>query len=136
MGKGRVLVVDDEVELLELVKMRLAACGYDVEVASGGEEALEKTRAFDPEVILLDLMMPGVNGFEVCRAVKQNPAVYGTPIIIALTALADEENILRAMSDGANSYIVKPFETKDLLGTIDHYLEEKRNREKGKRGAA
>lgn len=127
MGKGKILVADDEGDLVHLVKLRLEACGYEVDVATGGEEALGKTRAWSPDLVLLDLMMPDIDGFEVCREMRANPSVFGSPAIVALSALADETSVQKALSAGADSYVVKPFEVSDLLATIEHYLHEKRN---------
>ena len=127
MSKGKILVVDDEGDLVDLVRMRLQACGYGVEVAACGQETLEKARLFSPHVILLDLVMPEMDGFDVCRTLRASSSVYGSPAVIALSALADEPSVERALATGADSYVVKPFEFRDLLATIEHYIDEKRN---------
>ena len=104
--KTRVLIVDDDVTLLEMYKERLAAEGYEVTTASNGEEGLARAVDILPQLILLDLMMPKVNGFDVLDILKTTPETKNIPIII-LTALIQDTNKQRGLKSGAADYIVK-----------------------------
>ncbi len=116
MGK-KILVVDDEPDLLVAIKIRLKAAGYDVEVAKDGAEGLEKARTVEPNLILLDLMLPKMNGYKVCRFIKFDEKYKHIPIIM-LTARAEEDDRILGMETGANLYMTKPFNNKELLENI------------------
>ena len=104
-----VLVVDDEPYNLELIEAMLSASGYEVYLAGGGEEALPLAHEKRPDLIILDLMMPGISGFEVCARVKMDPQTGGTPVLFvtSLNQIADKE---RAMAAGGDDFISKPFQ--------------------------
>ncbi|MBU2044003.1 MAG: response regulator [Candidatus Omnitrophica bacterium] len=117
MSKKRILVVDDEQALVELVKMRLEANGYEVLSAFDGQEALDKARKEKPDLIILDLMLPKIDGYKVCRMLKFDEKYKKIPIIL-FTARAQESDKKMGQDVGADSYIVKPFEPKALLAKI------------------
>ena len=118
---ARILVVDDEPEILDLVEAMLASSGYEVFLASGGEEALRLARERKPDLILLDLIMPGLSGFEVCARVKTDPQTGGIPVLFvtALTQISDKE---RALAAGGDDFLVKPFERAVLLARVEALL--------------
>ncbi len=121
MGNKRVLVVDDEPELVELVQMRLEANGYDVVTASDGPEGLEKARTMHPDLMILDLMLPQLNGYEVCTVLKQDTRFKRIPIVMftAKTQAKDEQT---ARDCGADAYLRKPFRPEEMLATIQTLL--------------
>ena len=122
---AKVLVVDDEPNILKMLEQYLSTEDFTVEVASSGMEALEKVDSFDPELILLDVMMPGMDGFEVLERIKGNPAHAATPVIM-LTARDQSADVLRGYQGGATAYQVKPFDMDELLETIAKVLRESR----------
>lgn len=119
----RVLIVDDEVNIVISLEFLLEQAGYHVRVAHNGEEGLEKIATFEPDLVLLDVMMPRMNGFEVCSRVRENPAWQHIKIVM-LTAKGREVEITKGLALGANAYITKPFSTKDLLAQVRHVLED------------
>lgn len=120
MGK-RVLLAEDEKNVILGVRTCLDAVGYQVEVVEDGEEALNAVRREHPDLILLDLLMPKIDGFEVLKVLKGDQATKQIPIIV-LTAKAEEEDRQRAMDLGANDYMTKPFKPQDLWDRLKHYL--------------
>lgn len=128
MPKEKILAVDDEVDLLELVKYTLTNYGYTVYCAESGESALEKVRATSPDLILLDLMLPGLDGLDVCRIVKNDHRTSHIPIII-LSAKGDEVDIVTGLELGADDYITKPFSPRVLLARIKTVLRRGREME-------
>ena len=122
MGK-RILVVDDEVQLVEMVKIRLEASGYDVLCAYDGLDGLDKAKKDKPDLIILDLMLPKMDGYKVCGLLK-NDSRYSKIPIMMFTARAQEEDAALSRELGAEAYVVKPFEPKLLLAKIKELLEE------------
>ena len=116
-----ILVVDDEAHILELISYNLKASGYTVQTALSGEEALESLEAVQPALILLDLMLPGIDGLEVCRRVKDDPRTAGVPIIM-LTARGDEVDKVLGLELGADDYITKPFSVRELIARVKSLL--------------
>lgn len=110
----RILVVDDDTPLAEMIGIVLESEGYDPEYCSDGAAALTKFRELDPDLVLLDVMLPGVDGIEICKRIR---AESGVPIIM-LTAKADTSDIVRGLEVGADDYIVKPFNPKELVARI------------------
>ena len=106
--KPKILVVDDEPEAVELVEFNLKQAGFDVATAVDGAEALKKARAVSPALILLDLMLPEIDGLEVCKLLRRDPATAGIPIIM-LTAKAAEIDRVLGLELGADDYVTKPF---------------------------
>ena len=121
MANEKILVVDDEEDVLELVRYNLDRNGYHVETASSGEEALEKARRKLPDLIILDLMLPGIDGLEVCRKLKNDVKTEGLPIIM-LTARSEETDIVTGLELGADEYVTKPFSPKVLIARVRRIL--------------
>ena len=119
----KVLIVDDEANIVISIEFLMKQAGYNIEVAYDGEEALEKTETFQPDLILLDVMMPKINGFEVCRRVRSNLDWKDTKIIM-LTAKGREVEVTKGLALGADSYIIKPFSTKELMAEVKFILGE------------
>jgi len=119
----RILVVDDETQLVEMVKMRLEASGYEVLSAYDGQEALDKARAEKPDLIVLDLMLPKLDGYKVCRMLKFDEKYKSIPIIL-FTARAQESDKEMGSQVGADAYMIKPFEPQVLLSKIKEFLGE------------
>lgn len=114
----KVLVVDDEPDILELLKYNLEREGYDVRTATDGEEAVERFKEFIPDVILLDIMMPRVDGVEACRRIRSLKD-FGNPHIIFLTARAEEYSEIAAFGVGADDYLTKPIKPRALMSRIN-----------------
>jgi two-component system, OmpR family, alkaline phosphatase synthesis response regulator PhoP len=121
MVKEKILVVDDEEDILELVRYNLSKERYRVSVALSGEVALQKAREERPDLILLDLMLPGLDGLTVCRELKRDPLTSSTPIVM-LTAKGEEADIVVGLELGADDYIVKPFSPRVLQARIKAVL--------------
>lgn len=114
----RILVIDDEEGVLILLKFRLGKFGHEVMTANNGIEGIRKARMFEPDLILLDLVMPGMSGFRVCELLKSYKKTKDIPIFI-FTALDRLEDVERAFEKGADDYIVKPFEVVTINNTIE-----------------
>jgi len=124
MAKKKVLIVDDEKDIVDTLTFRLNAAGYEVISAFDGQEALDKTRAENPDLIILDLMLPKIDGYKVCRMLKFDKNYKDIPIIM-FTARAQEEDKKLGEQMGADSYITKPFDPELLLNKIREFLGEK-----------
>src|ERR1044071_3826230 len=112
--KSRVLVVDDDPALAEMLTIVLRGEGFDTAVVGDGTRALPAVRELRPDVVLLDLMLPGMNGIDVCRAIR---SAAGVPIVM-LTAKSDTVDIVLGLESGADDYVVKPFKPKELVARI------------------
>ena len=122
MGEPRkVLIVDDEPNILTALEFLLRRSGYDVRLARDGGEALREVDAWRPDLMLLDIMMPVKNGYEVCQAVRERPELGATRIVM-LSAKGSEAEISKGLSLGADRYVTKPFSTQDLLATVGELL--------------
>ena len=117
MSKVNVLVVDDEETIIELVEYNLLKAGYEVNSVGSGEAALKAVNDNPPDVILLDLFLPGVDGLEVCRRLKKNPQTSHLPILM-ITAKGEESDIVAGLELGADDYITKPFSPKVLIARM------------------
>jgi len=117
----RILVVDDEIDLLELVRYNLVKEGYDVVCVGSGEEALKAARKDPPDLIVLDLMLPTVDGLEVCRRLKAEARTRDIPIVM-LTAKSEETDVISGLDRGADDYIAKPFSPRVLTARIKALL--------------
>lgn len=122
--KEHILVVEDESDLQELIKFNLIKEGYRVDCASSGQEALNKVRESQPNLIVLDILLPGIDGLEVCRTLKNNPETSQIPIIM-VTAKAEESDIITGLEMGADDYLTKPFSPKVLVARIRALLRRK-----------
>ncbi|HEX9385751.1 MAG TPA: HD domain-containing phosphohydrolase [Anaerolineales bacterium] len=114
---SRVLIVDDEYIGRETLQSVLEGEGYELEMAENGLQAIEKAKKLLPDVILLDVMMPGMTGFEVCQRIRSDPQIAEIPIIV-LTALDDRESLLNALKAGADDFISKPFDRYELRARL------------------
>jgi DNA-binding response OmpR family regulator len=123
MTKKHILVVDDEVQLANMVKMRLEANNYSVSVAYDGEDALQKVSTNKPDLIILDIVLPKLDGYMICSLLKKNDPTKNIPIIL-FTAREQEEDRLLGEKVGANAYITKPFGSQVLLEKIKELLAE------------
>jgi DNA-binding response OmpR family regulator len=119
--KSKILVVDDEPEAVELVEFNLKKAGFDVATASDGAQALRKARSVSPDLIVLDLMMPEIDGLEVCKILRRDPATAGIPIIM-LTARATEIDRIVGLELGADDYVTKPFSPRELVLRVNKVL--------------
>jgi len=119
--KEHILIIEDEPDIAELLEFNLQNDKYKTSIADNGESGLEKARKLLPDLILLDLMLPGIKGLDVCRILKADKTMNETSIII-LTALGQEENIVKGLEAGADDYITKPFSVKVLLARINAVL--------------
>lgn len=124
--KKRILLVDDEPDVVKVVKFRLEENNYEVLVAVDGQEALEKARKENPDLIILDLMLPKMDGYKVCRMLKFDEKYKHIPIIM-FTARGQDLDKKVGYDVGANEYIIKPFESQVLLGKIKDLLAESSN---------
>jgi len=117
MAKETVLVVDDEEDILELISYNLAKEGYTVHSVTSGEAALSQVLRSPPDVIVLDLMLPGVDGMEVCRRLKRNDATRRIPVIM-VTAKTEDADIVTGLEVGADDYVTKPFSPRVLIAHL------------------
>ncbi len=124
MPSGNILVVDDDEDILELVSYNLTKAGYKVAKATTGEEALKAARTKVPDLILLDIMLPGLDGFEVCNTLKRDPRTTNVPVIM-LTARGEEPDVVAGLEMGADDYITKPFSPRVMLARIRAVLRRK-----------
>jgi len=124
MVKQNILVVDDEEDILELLKFNLSREGYQVLCAVSGEQALRLVRPENPDLIVLDLMLPGIDGLEVTRRLKNDPDTKNIPIVM-LTAKGEEADIVTGLELGADDYITKPFSPRILVARIRAVLRRK-----------
>jgi len=116
--RARVLIVDDEPDLVRILQFGLESIGYGVETASDGQEGLKKAREIKPDIILLDLMLPKLDGYKVCRLLKFDERYKHIPVII-LSARTQEGDQTLAMEMGANRFITKPYDFSEVLGHIE-----------------
>jgi two-component system phosphate regulon response regulator PhoB len=128
----RILVVDDEPDLLELVRVNLRQAGYEVVTAETGREALECLRRSQPELIVLDLMLPDLSGTELCRQVRSDPETSWLPIIM-LTAKTDEVDRVVGLELGADDYVTKPFSPRELVLRVRAVLRRRTPEQHGER---
>ncbi len=123
--KGRILVVDDEHDILDLVKYNLEKEGFEITTVLTGEEALQIARKIRPDLILLDLMLPGLDGLEVCKILKNESDTSEIPIIM-LTAKGEESDVVTGLELGADDYISKPFSPKVLIARVRAIMRRKK----------
>ncbi len=124
MARERILVVEDEDDIQELIRYNLVKEGYQVETVSSGEDALKAVSATLPNLVVLDLMLPGASGLEVCKALKNNPKTMNVSVIM-LTAKTEEADIVIGLELGADDYITKPFSPKVLVARVRACLRRK-----------
>ena len=119
----RVLIVDDEENIVMSLEYLMKREGFDVDVAMDGEQALAQMAAFSPDLVLLDIMLPKKNGYDVCREIRAHPG-WGEVRIVMLTAKGRDTEIAKGMALGADSYVTKPFATRDLAALVKRLVGE------------
>jgi len=124
VGKSRILIVEDDASLAEVLQYNLSQEGYDVQVASDGQQGLRAIRLRRPDLVVLDLMLPMIEGLEVCRRLRADPTTQDL-LVLMLTARSEESDQLVGFSAGADDYVTKPFSVKVLLQRINALLRRK-----------
>ncbi len=124
MSKDKILVIEDEEDILALIHFNLVKAGFRVECATTGEDGLKKARDINPGLILLDLMLPGMDGLDVCRKLRLAPETKDC-LIIMLTAKGEEHDVVKGLELGADDYLPKPFSTQVLLARVHAVLRRK-----------
>ncbi|HEY2082619.1 MAG TPA: response regulator [Verrucomicrobiae bacterium] len=119
--RKKILVVDDDAELVELVSFNLKQAGYSIGTASDGVEAIKKARSLGPDLIVLDIMMPELDGFAVCEILRRDAATASIPIMM-LTALSSELGRMAGLGSGASDFLTKPFSPRLLVARIEELL--------------
>jgi len=117
----KILLIDDEQDLIDTLRYRLENAGFEVFTAMDGLQDLEEARKCDPNIILLDIMMPRMDGYQTCRVLKNDSRTKHIPVVI-LTAKGQEIDKQKGKEAGADGYIVKPFEGRDLIEKLNGYL--------------
>lgn len=121
MPKQKILIVEDEESLLKLESILLTSKGFEVKGVSNGRAALEEIQKSQPDLVLLDIMLPEMDGFEVCKKIKEDPQTRDIPVIM-LTAKKTREDMEKGKEVGADCYITKPFKSAMVIETIQRYL--------------
>lgn len=116
-AKGKILIADDEPDIVEIIRYNLTKEGYEIVTATNGDDAIQKAKLSQPDLIILDIMMPRKNGVEVCEILRAQPAFKDT-VIVFLTALSDESSHVKGLETGADDYISKPVSPKILVSRI------------------
>ena len=139
MPTGKILVIDDETDVLEVLRLVLSRSGYDVEASSSGMEGLARAQAGRPDLVLLDIMMQRMDGWEVLRALKSDADTRDIPVVI-LSARVEPKDKIRGLQEGAVDYVTKPFAVREILEKIALILgqggEAGASGERGEGGAA
>ena len=117
MAKTSILIIEDDPDIVELLQYNLEKNGYPVRTASDGEAGLQAARRFKPGMILLDLMMPGMDGLEVCRHLKRDPNTASIPLMM-ITAKSEESDVVTGLELGADDYLAKPFSPREVLARV------------------
>ena len=111
---SKILLVDDDVDLAELIRTKLTSQGHEVSVVNHGDGAFEMAKQVKPDIALLDIMLPGVTGFQICRKIRMDPELYPISVLL-VTALGDEPEMLHGLDQGADDYLTKPFKLEKLI---------------------
>lgn len=127
----KILIADDEPDILEIVSYNLGKEGYEIYTAKDGNEAIERAKQLQPDLIILDIMMPKKTGVEVCQILRSQPAFQDT-LIIFLTALSDEASQIKGLETGADDYVSKPISPKVLVSRVNAIFRRINNKETGK----
>jgi DNA-binding response OmpR family regulator len=117
----KILIVDDEPSIIVALQFLMEQNGYETLVAFSGEEAMETIAAHRPDLVLLDIMLPVVDGFEVCQRIRENPAWQAIRIVL-VTALGSDANVTKGLDLGADAYVTKPFSNAELLAKVKELL--------------
>src|SRR5262245_31460673 len=121
MKREKILVIEDEPDILEVIEYNLAREGYKVQSSRDGDHGLRRARRDSPDLVLLDLMLPGIDGVEICRQLKRDPVTRGIPVMM-LTAKGEESDVVLGLGVGADDYITKPFSPRQLLARVQAVL--------------
>ena len=119
--RRKILVVEDDADQLETIRLVLEKAGFAIGTAANGTDALVKTRSISPDLIILDLMLPGLNGFDICETLRKNPATASVPVIM-LTGLCSQFGRLAGLESGADDFLTKPFKVEELVSKVDKLL--------------
>jgi DNA-binding response OmpR family regulator len=119
--RPKILIVDDEPNIVVPLQFLMEQNGYDVKIADTGEAAIDLMARFRPDLVLLDIMLPGVNGLEVCQMLREDPGLKNTKIIL-VSALGRDVDIAKGMAMGADAYITKPFSNREIVSRVDELL--------------
>ena len=119
----RILIADDEPNIVVSLEFLMRQRGYEVKVVQNGEEALRAVAEFGPDLVLLDVMMPRMSGYDLCQRVRENPAWHGIKIVM-LSAKGRDIEVKKGIAVGADAYVTKPFATKDLIEKVQELLGE------------
>ncbi|MGA2802137.1 MAG: response regulator [Verrucomicrobiota bacterium] len=119
--RRKILVVEDDADQLEVIRLVLEKAGFAIGTAANGSDALVKTRSILPDLVVLDLMLPGLNGFDICEILRKNPATASVPVIM-LTGLCSQFGRLAGLESGASEFLTKPFNPKELVSKVDKLL--------------
>jgi DNA-binding response OmpR family regulator len=122
---ARIVVADDDADIRDLVVFKLEQSGHEVEAVGDGAAAVEASQRLRPDLVVLDLMMPGMGGLDACRALRQDPELARVPVIL-LTARAQESDIEQGFGAGADDYVVKPFSPRELASRVAAVLQRSR----------
>jgi len=120
-AKAKIIVVEDEADILDVIEYNLTREGYKVLGFRDGEQGLEAIREEDPQLVLLDLMLPGIDGVEICKKVKEDPVTRDIPVIM-ITAKTEESDVVLGLGVGADDYVSKPFSPKELVARVKAVL--------------
>ena len=119
--RRKILVVDDNPDQIDLIRLVFEKAGFAIGTAANGTDALVKIRSISPDLIILDLMLPGLNGFDICETLRKDPLTASVPIIM-LTGLRSEFGRLAGLESGANEFLTKPFKVEELVSKVDKLL--------------
>jgi two-component system phosphate regulon response regulator PhoB len=120
--RRKILVVEDDPDQLEVICLSLKAAGFTIGTATNGTDALVKTRSISPDLIVLDLILPGLNGFDVCETLRRDPATASVPIIMLTGIICSQLGRLAGLASGANGFLLKPFDPEQLLLKVEELL--------------
>lgn len=129
MADAHVIVVEDDEDIQQLIEYNLLKAGYSVHCTASGEEGLDMARAEKPDLVLLDLMLPGMDGIAVCRSLKADPNTAAVPVVM-VTAKGEEVDIVKGLELGADDYVTKPFSPKILLARVGAVLRRQKRRQR------
>jgi two-component system phosphate regulon response regulator PhoB len=121
MGREKIIIIEDEADILEVIQYNLSREGFKIITSRNGEDGLAKVRKESPDLVLLDLMLPGIDGIEICRQLKQDPVTRAIPVVM-VTAKGEESDIVLGLGMGADDYITKPFSPKELVARVHAVL--------------
>ncbi|MGA2801241.1 MAG: response regulator [Verrucomicrobiota bacterium] len=131
--RGKILVVEDNADQLEIIRLVLEKEGFAIGTAANGGDALVKTRSILPDLIILDLMLPDINGFDICQTLRKDPRTASVPIIM-LTGLSGELDRVAALESGCNEFLKKPLKVEKLISVVDKFLRSRRSSLAGQPG--